>query len=161
MKRLFFLTILIIATSCSKSDDNTNIPTPPCQEKVFSEAFIAAPNDCFIFIDDPIMTFTLVSFEPFTKNVSDSIPYASDSIPNKIPYAAIRASIFIDDLTWEFPHKIYEDYKLDGTSFSGFINAGINKNTYTIYFDEIEFTETLTQFIFHRAKIRLKKRKIN
>lgn len=153
MRKLFFLTILIIATSCSKNDDNADLPTPTCQEKVFSEPFIAAPNDCFIFIDDPIMTFTLVSFEPFTKTVSDSIPY----VENKIPYARIRASIFIDDLTWEFPHKIYEDYKMDGTSFSGFINAGINKNTYTIYFDEIEFTETPTQFIFHRAKIRLKK----
>lgn len=151
MKRLFFLTILIIAISCSKSDDNANTPTPPCQEKIFSESFIAAPNDCFIFIDDPIMTFTLVSFEPFTKT-------ASDSIPNKIPYAEIRASIFIDDLTWEFPHKIYEDYEMDGTSFSGFINAGINKNIYTIYFDEIEFTETPTQFVFHRATIRLKKK---
>jgi hypothetical protein len=144
MNRLFFITILTLIFSCSKSDDN-NDEMSVCEEKDFLETFIVEPNDCFIF-DDPLMTFTFVSFDNFTKTNLD-----------ETPYARIIAKILIDDLSWEFPHKIYEDTESDGSSFLGFVNAGINDNIYTIHFDEIEFTETETQYIFHRAIIRLEK----
>ncbi|WCO00246.1 hypothetical protein [Psychroserpens ponticola] len=144
MKRLFFL-FLILSISCSKSDDSKE-GIPECQEKMFLESFIAEPNDCFIFLDDPVMTFIFVRINPFTKTDF-----------NNIPHAEIFVSIFIDDFTWEFLHTIYEDSEMNGNSFSGLVNGGINDNIYTIYFDEIEFTETETQFIFHRATIRLEK----
>ena len=144
MKKLFFIIILILTISCSKNDDS-NEEMALCQEKDFLETFIVEPNDCFIF-DDPLMTFTFVSFDDYTKTDLD-----------ETPYTRIIASILIDDLTWQFPHDIYEDTESEGTSFSGFVNAGINDNIYTIHFDEIEFTETETQYIFHRATIRLEK----
>ena len=74
MKRLFFITILILIISCSKSDDN-NEEMSLCQEKDFLDTFIVEPNDCFIF-DDPLMTFTFVSFDDFTKTDLDETPYA-------------------------------------------------------------------------------------
>ena len=144
MKRIFLITILFLITNCSSNDDN-NENISFCSNKNYLESFIVEPNDCFIF-DDPIMTFTFISFDNLDKTNT-----------NETPYTRIIASILINDLTWEFPHKIYEDAESDGTTFSGFVNTGINDNIYTIHFDEIEFTKTKTQFIFHRATIRLEK----
>ena len=144
MKRLFFLGIFTLIISCSNSDDS-NEEMSACIQRDYLESFIVEPNDCFIF-DDPIMTFTFVSIDDFNKTDDD-----------ETPYARIIASILIDDLTWQFPHKVYQNVESENNIFSGFVNAGINENIYTIHFDEIEYTETEAQFIFHRATIRLEK----
>ena len=57
--------------------------------------------------------------------------------------------------TFEFSNgQVQEDYQTEGTSFSGRVYVGINNIEYTIFFDNIEFTETETEFIFHKATIR-------
>ncbi|MDT7827140.1 hypothetical protein RQM65_00490 [Pricia sp. S334] len=72
-----------------------------------------------------------------------------------MPHAAISARLDEENVTWEFhTGMVYEDYMLEGTTFSGRVHTGINNVEYTIFFDGIEFTETETEFIFHKATIR-------
>ena len=148
MKKVSYLILLICITSCSNNDDNNiddnNEEMSICLEKNFLESFVIEPNDCVIFNDNPNMTFTFLGFESYTK-----------THPTNVPHARISARLVEENDTWEFhTGMIYEDYELEGTSFSGRVHTGINNVSYTIFFDDIEFTETETQIIFHKATIR-------
>gem|GEM_PF-7092458 len=143
MKNLLYLAILVLVTSCSNNDDAD--VNAGCLEKDYLESYIAEPNDCFLY-EDPAMTFTFVGFDDFTKSEFE-----------EVPYAIVWVRILIDDFSWEFPHTIYDDTDTAGFSFTGNVTGGFNEHLYTIYFDEIEFTETETAFIFHRATLRLEK----
>ncbi len=143
MKKISYIILLFLILGCSKSEDN-NEENATCLKKDFLEAFIVEPNDCFIFNDNPDMTFTFLGFEPYTKIA-----------PNFIPHARISARLEEENFTLEFSTgMVYEDNELEGTSFTGRVHTGINNVSYTIFFDNIEFTETETEFIFHRATIR-------
>ncbi len=147
MKKTPFLILFLLILSCSKSDENTfdlAKESSICLEKNFMESFDIEPNDCFVFSENTDMTFTFLGFEAYTK-------YGV----NNIPHAKISARLAEENFVFEFyTGMIYEDNELEGTSFSGKINTGINNVEYTIFFDNIKFTETETQFIFHKATIR-------
>jgi hypothetical protein len=143
MKKISYIILLLFILGCSKSEEN-NDNNANCLEKNFLETFIVEPGDCFIFSDNPDMTFIFLGFESYTI-----------THPSNIPHARISARLEEENVTWEFhTGMVYEDHELEGTSFSGRVHTGINNVDYTIFFDNIEFTETETEFIFHRATIR-------
>lgn len=139
-----YLIILLLVVGCSKSDDKVEEESSNCLNKNFLESFLIEPGDCVVFRDYPEMTFTILEFEPYTK-----------THPNDIPHARISARLEDENASFEFSTgMVYEDIELDGTSFSGRVETGFKNIRYTIFFDNIEFTETETQFIFHKASIR-------
>jgi len=135
---------MLFTFGCSKSDDNKE-ESSACLNKNFLESFIIKPNDCVIFNDNPDMTFTFLGFEPYTKSGESNIPQTS-----------ISGILAEDNFVWEFVNAgvILEDYQTEGISFSGRVHIGINNVAYTVFFDNIEFTETQTQFIFHKSTVR-------
>lgn len=142
MKNITFVILLLLFSGCSQSDDN-NEESATCHNKDFMESFVIEPMDCIIFNDNPEMTFTFLGFEPFTKS------------PHFTPHVGISARLEEGNISWEFTTgMVYEDHELEGTSFSGRVHTGSNNVDYTIFFDNIEFEETETHFIFHRATIR-------
>lgn len=142
LKTHSYLIILLLLMGCSKRD--TNEESSICLDKSFLESFLIEPNDCVVFRDDPEITFTLLKFEPYTKTHSHNSPHADISIRFEAENASFESS----------SGMVYEDIELDGTSFSGRVHSGFKNINYTIFFDNIEFTETETQIIFHRATIR-------
>jgi hypothetical protein len=143
MKKISYIILLLFIIGCSKSDD-TEDESSTCLQKDFLETFVVEPNECFIFNDNSDMTFTFLGFESYTK-----------THPNNVPHARISARLEEENFTWEFyTGMVHEDHELEGTSFSGRVHTGINNVDYTIFFDDIEFTKTETEFIFHRATIR-------
>ena len=139
MRKIPYLIFLLIVAACSNDKDGSR-----CLTKNFLDSFVVKPNDCVVFADNPDMTFTFLGFEPYTK-----------THPNNVPHAKISARLEEGTVLTEFySGMVYEDIIAEGTSFSGRVHAGINAKKYTIFFDDIEFTETETQFIFHKATIR-------
>lgn len=137
-----YLMILLLLMGCSKS--NTKEESTMCLDKSFLESFLIEPNECVVFRDSPEMTFTILAFEPYTKTHPSNLPHANISIRFEAENASFESS----------SGMVHEDIELDGTSFSGRVHTGFKNINYTIFFDNIEFTETETQFIFHRASIR-------
>ncbi|RXJ45775.1 hypothetical protein [Gelidibacter gilvus] len=143
MKKTAYLLILLLTLGCSKSDD-TQEEVSVCLEKNFLETFVVEPNDCFTFKDRPGLTFTFLGFEPYTK-----------THPSNGPHAIISTRLEEGNETYEyFGSMVYAGHDRENPIFSGPVNTGVKKISYTIFFDTIEFTETATQFIFHRATVR-------
>ncbi|HUH28446.1 hypothetical protein [Gelidibacter sp.] len=143
MKNLTYLFILLLIFGCSKSDD-PNEGISVCLEKKFLETFVMEPNDCFTFKDRPGMTFTFLGFEPYTK-----------SHPNNGPHAIISTRLEEGNETYDYyASMVYAGHDRDNPLFSGPVHTGVKKVRYTIFFENIDFTETETQFIFHRATVR-------
>lgn len=143
MKKTAFLLILLLALGCSKSDDSQE-EISVCLEKNFQETFVMEPNDCFTFTDRPGLTFTFLGFEPYTKTHSSNEAHA-----------VISTRLEEGNETYEFfGSMVYAGADLENPLFSGPVNTGVKKVSYTIFFENIEFTETATQFIFHRATVR-------
>ncbi|WP_435138280.1 hypothetical protein [Formosa sp. A9] len=148
MRKILTLALLIPVLSCSESNEQNNEESNEqiydCTEIAFLESTIIEKNDCLTFSDREGFEFTFLGFENYTKTHSSNVPHAK-----------ISARLFEGNTTFEFYDSlVHEDYETDGTSFSGRVHTGINNTNYTIFFDNIEFTETETEFIFHRATIR-------
>ncbi|MGC1632154.1 MAG: hypothetical protein WA749_08590 [Gelidibacter sp.] len=84
------------------------------------------------------MAFTILAFEAYINS----------------PHANISIRFEAENVSFESSSGIYEDIELDGTSFSGSVNSGFENVNYTILFDNIEFSETETHFIFYKGTIR-------
>jgi hypothetical protein len=144
MRKILTLVLLITFLSCSENNEESNEQSFDCAEIAFLESTIIEENDCLTFSDRQGFKFTFLGFENYTK-----------THPNNVPHARISARLVEGNSTFEFYDGLVdEDYEIDGTSFSGRVHTGINNTDYTIFFDNIEFTETETEFIFHRATIR-------
>ncbi|OIQ23058.1 hypothetical protein [Lacinutrix sp. MedPE-SW] len=144
MKKFLVLLLLITFFSCSDDETETIEQSANCLEIAFLESTVIEPNDCLTFSDKPDFEFTFLGFENYTK-----------SHPNNVPHAGISGRLVEGSSTFEFYNgQISEDYETEGTSFSGRVHTGINNVDYTIFFDNIEFTETETEFIFNKATIR-------
>ena len=145
MKRNILSLILITTIlSCSNNDNEGNEQSISCLEISFLEPIIIKENDCLTFSDKPDFEFTFLGFENYTK-----------THPNNVPNARISARLIEGNSTFEFYNGlVHEDSQTAGTSFSGKVHTGINNIDYTIFFDNIEFTETETEFVFHKATIR-------
>lgn len=144
MREILTLALLITFLSCSKNDEENNEPSYNCIEITFLESTIVEENDCLTFSDREGFELKFLGFENYTK-----------THPNNVPHARISGRLVEGNSTFEFyDGLVHEDYETDGTSFSGRVHTGINNTNYTIFFDNIEFTETETEFIFHRATIR-------
>lgn len=139
MRKILYFILIPLLLACSDDKDGSK-----CLKKNFLDSILIKPNDCVVFNDNPDLTFTFLGIEPYTK-----------THPNNVPHAKISARLQEGNSIVEFySGMVYEDIIAEGTSFSGRVHAGINNKKYTIFFDDIEFTETETQFIFHRATIR-------
>jgi len=144
MRKILALVLLITFLSCSESDEKSDEQSYDCAKIAFLESTIVEENDCLTFSDMEGFKFTFLGFENYTK-----------THPNNVPHARISARLAEGNSTFEFYNGlVHEDYETEGTSFSGRVHTGINNTDYTIFFDNIEFTETDTEFIFHRATIR-------
>ena len=142
-KKIYLLLTLLTITACSQNDDEDQ-ESAICLDSNFLQTLEVEPGDCFVFSDNPDLKFTFLGFEPYTK-----------THPNNVPHAMISARLEEANATFEFYNgMVYEDHELAGTTFTGRVHTGINNVEYTLFFDNIEFTETETEFIFHRATLR-------
>ena len=89
------------------------------------------------------MKLVLVGFESHIKS------------NNKIYKTTVTFRLEEPNFTWETPHEIQDDPDTDIIKFTGEIRTGINNDSYTIYIDNIDYTETETEFIFHKTTIRV------
>lgn len=96
---------------CSKSD--TNEESAMGIDKSFLESFLIKPNDCVVFREYPEMTFTLLTFEPYTKTHPHNSPHANIVIRFEAENASFEST----------SGMVYEDIELDGTSFSGRVHT--------------------------------------
>ena len=144
MRIIMSLLVIIVVFSCSKDDNKTNQQTSNCLHVAFLESIIIEPNDCFSFTDRAGLEFTFLEFENYTK-----------THPNNSPFAGISARLTEANTEFTFYNgQVHEDHITEGIQFNGRVHTAVNNVEYTLFFDNIEFTETETQFIFHKATIR-------
>lgn len=136
-----FLFIIIIYGCTSGSDDTVEFIE--CFTRASMETFEMEPGECIIIAENPDMALVLVGFENHIKS------------DNSIYETTVTVRLEEPNFTWETPHVIHDDPNTDIIKFTGEILTGINNDSYTIYVDNIEFTETETEFIFHKATIRV------
>ncbi|WP_242203254.1 hypothetical protein [Aestuariivivens insulae] len=108
------------------------------------ESFVMEPGQCVIISENPDMKLVLIGFENHIKS-------------NDMTYKT-TVTVRLEELnfTWETLHEIKDDPDTEIIKFTGEILTGINEDSYAIFVDDIEFTETETEFIFHKATIRVK-----
>jgi len=135
-----FLVIIILFTGCT-SDEENHEEFAECFTKASMESFLIEPGECVIISENPDMQLVLVKIENHIKTHEN---YKT----------IVTVRLEETDFSWETPHEIRDDSN-DAIKFSGIIGTGINEDQYTIYVDNIEFTETETEFIFHRATFRV------
>lgn len=144
MKRLFFLLLTITICACTGDDEKSLEQEEVCLHKEFMESFTIEPGQCVTLKELPNKTFTLLKLDSFEKRES-TVPHAT------IAYGLEEENSYFETMS-EF---IYEDYMEDGTSFSGRIHIVVDGNVdYTIYVDNIEFTETETEYTFQSLTVR-------
>ena len=140
-----FTSILLIVLSFLSCVENSEVnnQTSSCYSKSSLENFEMALSDCVVIIENPDMTLILVEIQNQIK--SDNLPY------NTI----VTVRLEEENFSWETPHNIIDDPNTETIDFSGEIRTGINEDQYTIYIDDIEFTETATELIFHSISLRV------
>lgn len=142
--KLILIFILGLLISCKSDDDTLNELELNCLQKKFGETFIFEPGQCVELKELPNKYFSLNSISSAKKE------------PSNVPYAEVAYSITEEDAYFDtIGVYIYEDYINDGISFSGRIHFSVNGNVpYTMYVDDVEFTETETEYIFHSLRVR-------
>jgi len=135
------LLILTVFFGCA-SDSEIQEEVIECFTKASMQSFVMEPGECVIIAENPDMQLVLVGFKNHTKT---SETYET----------TITVRLEETNFTWETPHDIQDDPNTEEIKFTKVIVTGINEDTYTIYVDDIEFTETETQLIFHRATLRV------
>lgn len=119
-----------------------------CLQKSFMESFSMVPGQCVTLQELPNKTFTLLKIDSAKKR------------KQWVPAATIAYSFKEENFSQEwYDITIDEDYQLEGTSFSGRFHITANDNDdgyvrYTIFVDDIEFTETETEYIFKKLTVR-------
>lgn len=142
-KSLYTLLLVFFFFGCSSDSDNTEEETSECLYKMSLESFEMEPGQCVIISENPDMTLVLVSIDNQVK--STNTDYVT----------TVTVRLEETNFTWETLHEIQEDRNTEATDFKGVILTGINEDSYSIYIDALEFTETETEFIFHKALVRV------
>lgn len=139
MKNCLLLLLAGFILGCSTPVEEE--PQSQCLEKRFGESFFILPGQCVSFADKPDLFFRFEVMEPDEKS-------------HYLPVARVGATIAGDDWSWTFyTGMVYEDAESEGIQFKGPVHTGWNEERYTIFFEDIEFTETPTQYVFHKARI--------
>ena len=141
-KSIFLLFLSLAFLGCSSSSDDKE-ESSECLYKTSMESFEMEPGQCVIISENPDMTLVLVAIEKHIKSANTNYE------------ATVTVRLEETNFTWETPHIIKDDPNTETIDFKGEILTGINKDSYAIYIDNIEFTETETEFIFHKATIRV------
>lgn len=145
MIKLKFFYLLLIITSllgCTNGSEPEE-KSMECFMKNSMESFVIEPNQCVIISENPDMKLVLVGFKNLNKS-GDMINETTVTVRLEEP-----------NFTWETPHVIQDDPNTEIIKFTGEILTGINSDSYTIYVDDIGFTETESEFIFHNATLRV------
>ena len=102
------------------------------------------PGQCVRLKELPNKTFTLLKIGSATKQ------------KQTVPVATIAYNLKEVNFSQEWHDiMIYEDYQEEGTSFSGRFRITADGNVpYTVFVDNIEFTETETEYIFKSLTLR-------
>lgn len=142
MKKPFFLILILCIFGCTKEEvAETEIA---CFQKAFLEPFTMEPGQCVTLKELPDKTFTLLRLGS-AKKEDLFVPAAP------IAYSLQEISFYQE---WG-DISINEDYQQEGTSFSGRFHITADGNVpYTVFIDDIEFTETETEYIFHKLTLR-------
>lgn len=144
MKRIFFLIMVCGVFGCKSEDVPGAEQEVSCFDKSFLEAVSIEPGQCVSLQEFPDKTFTLLELGSFEKQEL-WVPAAS------ISYSIIEENSFQE---W-YNILIYEDHENEGISFSGRFHFIVDENVrYTVYVDNIEFSETETAYIFERMTVR-------
>lgn len=133
---------MLLLYGCSSGSDN-NEESVECFTKASMESFEMEPGQCVVIAENPDMKLILVGFENQIKSENNSYE------------TTVTVRLEEPNFSWETPHIIRDDPNTAIIQFTGVILTGINNDSYTIYIDNIEFTETETEFIFHKATIRV------
>ncbi len=141
IKSFLLLISSICILSCSSSDNEED--SSNCFTKDAEESFEMEPSQCVVITENPDMTLVLIGFENHIKS------------DNNVYETIVTVRLEEPNFTWETPHVIMDDPETEIIKFTGLIQTGINDDSYTIYVDNIEFTETETEFIFYNATIRV------
>lgn len=143
MKKIFFLAMILCICGCS-TEEVTTQGKMDCFQKSFMEPFTMEPGQCVNLKEWPDKTFTLLKIES-AKKQKQTVPAAT------IAYSLEEINSFQE---W-FDVSINEDYQEEGTSFSGRFRIIADGNvSYTVFVDDIEFTETETEYIFKKLTLR-------
>ncbi|WP_166960638.1 hypothetical protein [Yeosuana marina] len=137
---LFLIAILFLGCTSNSEDKEESVD---CFNKASMESFEIEPGQCVVITENPDMKLVLVGFENHFKSI------------NKIYKTTVTVRLEEPNFTWETLHEIEDNPDTDIIKFSGEIRTGINNDSYTIYIDNIDYTETETEFIFHKATIRV------
>lgn len=145
MKNFCYVIFALVLLSCSNNNSEDDETEAMCMQQEFQRNFTIEPGQCVNFDIFPDKTFNLLNIESFQKT------------PGTVPAASIEYSL---EEKRSYYHTvdilIYEDYQEDGITFSGSFTIIVNDNErYTVFVEEIEFSETESQFIFHSLSIRL------
>lgn len=142
MRNSLLLLLIFVCLGCSTSTEEET--QGQCLNQRFSESFEILPGQCVSFADKPDLFFQFEMLEP-------------DEKTHYLPVARVGATIAREDWSWTFyTGMVYEDVESEGIQFSGPVHTGWNEERYTIFFEDIEFTETATHYIFHKARIHFK-----
>ena len=137
---LFLIAILFLGCTSNSEDKEESVE---CFTKASMESFEIEPGQCVIITENPDMKLVLVGFENHFKS------------NNKIYKTTVTVRLEEPNFKWETLHEIQDDPDTDIIKFTGEIRTGINNDSYTIYIDNIDYTETETEFIFHKTTIRV------
>ncbi|MBI6117861.1 hypothetical protein [Salegentibacter maritimus] len=142
--KLISIFIISFLTACDSGNDELEEPEQNCLNKKFGETFVFEPGQCVELEELPNKYFSLNSIGSAEKR------------PSNVPHAIVAYSIAEENAyTDNAEEYIYEDYVNDGISFSGRIHFVVDGNIfYTMYVDDIEFTETETEYIFHKLTVK-------
>lgn len=133
----------LVIWGCS-GEEVTEHQNKACLEKSFMESFTMEPGQCVTLQELPDKTFTLLKIEP-AKKQKQTVPAAV------FGYQLQEVNSFQEWLDV----MIHEDYQQEGTSFSGRFRITADGNVpYTVFVDDIEFTETETEYIFTKVTLR-------
>ncbi|WP_345275526.1 hypothetical protein [Litoribaculum gwangyangense] len=142
LKSICLLFLSLAFLGCSTNSDN-NEESSECFYKNSMESFEIEPGQCVIISENPDMTLVFVSIENHVK--SNNTDY----------FTTVTVRLEETNFTWETPHEIHDNPNTEAIDFKGEILTGINEDSYAIYVDNIEFTEKETEFIFHKALVRV------
>lgn len=142
VRKVFFLLMILCIGGCSQEEISKS--ETGCFQKSFLESFTLQSGQCVSLQELPDKTFTLLKLGS-AKKEKQVVPAAT------IAYSLKEINSYQE---W-FDVSINEDYQQEGTSFSGRFHIVADGNvSYTVFVDNIEFTETATEYIFKKVTLR-------
>lgn len=136
--------VVLCAFGCTSEEVSNPDQKLGCLHKEFLKPFTIEPGQCVTLQEWPDKTFTLLNLGSAEKR------------EYTVPSATIGYSFKEENSYQEwFDVSIDEDYQEEGITFSGRFHIIVDDNVpYTIYVDDIEFTETETEYIFKKLTVR-------